>query len=94
MHRAINEAARIIFLGFHFHKQNMDLLQISGPVAGSSPAPPPTAFATTVQRSGAEQQMIHKLISSMPGPDRSAAEIHMLGLGCKQLFKNYAATWM
>lgn len=94
MHSAINEATRLVFLGFHFHKQNMDLLQVSGPVAGSPPAPNPAAFLTLVDRSSAEHTMISARISVMPGPHRPTANIYPLGLGCKQLFKHYAATWM
>lgn len=94
VHAAINEATRIVFLGFHFHKQNMDLLEVSGPVPGSEPAARPTAFFTLYDRSSADQEMISGRIASMPGSHRPTQHMIPLAGGCKQLFKNYAATWM
>lgn len=90
IHDAINNAGRIVFLGFHFHKQNMDLLTVTN---GSTQAGP-SAFATTIHRSGPETTMIKGRISKITGGNRPFKSIEPLGLGCKDLFRNYGTTWM
>jgi hypothetical protein len=90
VHATLNEAVRIVFLGFHFHKQNMDLLTVTN----ESGTVKPHVFATTLDRSGAEQKMITERVTKVTGVNRPPKSIELLGLGCKALFKNYGATWM
>jgi hypothetical protein len=86
----LNQAERIVFLGFHFHKQNMDLLTVTN----ESGTVRPHVFATTIGRSGPEQSMITERVSKVTGVNRPPKSIELLALGCKDLFKRYASTWM
>ncbi|MET4720768.1 hypothetical protein ABIF63_004874 [Bradyrhizobium japonicum] len=86
----INTAARIVFLGFHYHKQNMDLMTVTD----TSDSGRPSVIANAFDRSGPEVGMIQERIAKMLGEKRPAKSIEMYGHGCKSLFKNFAATWM
>jgi hypothetical protein len=85
----INKAERIVFLGFHYHKQNMDLLTITDDLGAVQPA----VIANAFDRSGPEVSMIQDRISKMLG-ERQARSIEPYADGCKSLFKHYGATWM
>ncbi|MBR0847107.1 hypothetical protein JQ543_05045 [Bradyrhizobium diazoefficiens] len=87
---AINTAARIVFLGFHYHKQNMDLMT----VADDAKAVRPAVVANAYDRSVPEVSMIEQRIAKMLGEKRPAKSIEPYSNGCKLLFKHYAATWM
>ncbi|WGR70202.1 MULTISPECIES: hypothetical protein [unclassified Bradyrhizobium] len=86
----INAAERIVFLGFHYHKQNMDLMTVSDIAV----APRPAVIANSFDRSGPEVSMIEQRIAKMLGEKRPAKSIEPYSNGCKSLFKHYAATWM
>jgi hypothetical protein len=90
VHTTINNANRIVFLGFHFHKQNTDLLTVTN----ESGTIRPSVFATTKDRSGPEQKMIDERITKITGVNRPPKSIELLSMGCKDLFRTYAATWM
>lgn len=84
----VAEAERIVFLGFHFHKQNMELLQ-----SQTSSTAPRIIYATVVKRSGAEVAMIKDRVLKMCA-NRHPAGYELLGLGCNVLFEHYGTTWM
>ncbi|MGY4473746.1 hypothetical protein [Bradyrhizobium sp. USDA 3364] len=90
IHQAINEAVRIVYLGFHFHKQNLDLMTVTN----ESGTVRPKVYATTLNRSGPEQTMIAERISKLTGVNRPSKTIDMENVGCKDLFKIYGTTWM
>lgn len=87
---AINTAARIVFLGFHYHRQNMDLMTVS---AGAV-ALRPLVIANVFDRSPPEVRMIDERITKMVGEKRPPKSIEPFSGGCKPLFKHYASTWM
>lgn len=87
---AVNLATRIVFLGFHFHKQNMDLMTVSDDVNAIRP----TVIANTFDRSPPEIRMIEQRIARMLGEKRPPKSVDPYSDGCKSLFKHFAATWM
>jgi hypothetical protein len=86
----INTAARIVFLGFHYHKQNMDLMTVTDEVKTVRP----WVIANTFDRSAPEVAMIDQRITKMVGDARPPKSIEPFAGGCKPLFKHFAATWM
>ena len=88
----INTAERIVFLGFHYHKQNMDLMTV--PADADVGAGRPRVIANAFDRSGPEIVMIDQRIAKMLGAKRPAKAIEPYANGCKALFKHFAATWM
>jgi len=88
--QAISTARRIVFLGFHYHKQNMELMTVTGDANTSRPA----VIANAFDRSDPEVSMIQMRIAKMLGEKKAAASILPYREGCKALFKHYASTWM
>src|SRR6266446_39651 len=86
--KEVSQAERIVFLGFHFHDQNMQLLMTSGPGGRVG-----EVFATAIYRSPADVNIIDKQISDMVrasgGSWKVMIERHM---GCKELFREFATT--
>ena len=87
----VRNANRIVFLGFHFHHQNMDLLKTSGPPAGGIV----NVYATALDRSDADKRkiagQIHQMLADRGGNCNSHVERDR---DCKGLFKDYSATWL
>lgn len=90
IHSALNEAERIVFLGFHFHKQNMELMTVTN----ESGTVRPVVYATAKDRSGPEQTMVTERIVKLTGANRPPKTIELHNLACKELLKVYGATWM
>ena len=91
MREEVARAERIVFLGFHFHQQNMDLLKAKGPKRGNSTG----VYATAVQRSGPDVNIIGKQIEQML--DERGRPVHLAvhsELDCKGLFKNYSTSFL
>jgi hypothetical protein len=86
--KQVADAERIVFLGFHFHKQNMELLRTE-----ISSAYPRIIYGTVVKRSGAEIKMIKERVLTMCA-NNHPGEFELLGLGCNVLFEHYGTTWM
>jgi hypothetical protein len=90
MHEWVASAQRFIFLGFHFHTQNMELMKCSLPQTGSRPM----IYATVLDRSGPDVSMIQRRIEGMLGQGRTAQGIETVHFDCKRMFVEYGATWM
>jgi hypothetical protein len=82
--RHVNDAARIVFLGFHFHKQNMELL---------TPQERPqraTVYATQVGRSVPDLDVIDDSITTMLGGQKcSDRSSFRASCTCKEFFTTY-----
>jgi hypothetical protein len=86
----VANAGRIVFLGFHFHNQNMELLKASGPARGDRVH----AYATAYDRSNADVTLIDEQIRHMLADRGGHRDIHVEKRDCKGLFKDYTATWL
>lgn len=85
----VARADRIVFLGFHFHPQNMQLLQAANNVRGSNV----DIYATALERSNADRLIIDKQIRAMltsRGGNWNISIHH--DLDCVGLFREYATT--
>jgi hypothetical protein len=93
--RAIREqvgnAQMIIFLGFHFHHQNMELLKAAGPGRGGIV----NSYATAFDRSEADQNFIDGQIRRLLNDRGGSWNIYVdRNCDCKRLFKDYSAIWL
>lgn len=88
--RRVAEAQRIIFLGFHFHTQNMELLNATPPARGGTVF----AYATAFDRSAADRILIDEQIRRMLAGRGGTWDVHAQDQDCKGLFKDYGATWL
>jgi hypothetical protein len=83
---AIKTAQRVVFLGFHFHKQNVDLIT---PADDWILTERPEIYFTSVARSEADIGMIKRRITSlMYGKGHISEERN---LDCQRLFRDYGA---
>jgi hypothetical protein len=65
--KLIQECEQLVFLGFGFHRQNIELLSLS-----SGPTNTPEIYATTYKTSGADQDVFRKRLYKLtanPEPD-------------------------
>lgn len=87
----ISKADRIIFLGFHFHGQNMRLLRALPPSRNGAV----NIFATAHQRSHPDIDLIYRQISEMMEPRGASVSAKvMINLDCKGMFRDYAGTFL
>jgi hypothetical protein len=87
----VGNAHRIIFLGFHFHHQNMELLKASGPGRGGMVH----SYATALDRSEADKTWIDSQIRQLLSERSGSWNIYVeRDCDCKRLFKDYGATWL
>jgi hypothetical protein len=86
----VSAAQRIIFLGSHYHQQNMDLLKAALPARGGGV----TVYGTGVGRSDSDINIIQSQVSAMLSP-RGGAVHHYVSnrLDCSGLFKEFGTTW-
>ncbi|MBR1272942.1 hypothetical protein JQ629_36295 [Bradyrhizobium sp. AUGA SZCCT0222] len=86
----VSAAERIIFLGLHYHQQNMDLLKAAPPARDGST----TVYGTSIGRSGADINVIQDQIATMLSP-RGGNVHHYVGnrLDCSGLFSEFGTTW-
>jgi hypothetical protein len=82
-------AKDIIFLGFHFHEQNMDLLQ----VVAERRQDVPRIYATVLGRSSTDASVIQGRIKKALGSDPGGDLMRVLATDCRALFKEYQAQW-
>jgi hypothetical protein len=82
---AFIHARTIVFLGFHFHQQNMDLLQTGN---GGRAA---DIYATTVDRAGPELAIIETQIRNALTTQRQV-NIHLRPIHCVGLLREYGTT--
>jgi SIR2-like domain len=81
---AMCTANRVIFLGFHFHQQNVDL--ITPPNAQSGTA---SAYATAYNRSDHDKRFIYQQILKM-----GMKECLIDNWDCPHLFREFQTTWL
>jgi hypothetical protein len=85
---AISTANRVIFLGFHFHQQNMDLIK---PPNADGGAANPQAYATAFHRSSSDVLLIQQQIMKL----RSLAACNINNnWDCAGLFREFGTTWL
>ena len=84
--QTIRNAHKIVFLGFHFHQQNMDLLQADGT------GPPVQVYATVVDRAAPEIAIIQQQIIAMLKPERQRLTVEVVGMRCTDLLNQYGTT--
>lgn len=80
----IAAAETLIFLGFHFHSQNMELLQPKQSVS--------RIYATVMNRSGDEQDIIHAQLLSFIREDLVKG-IKLTGNSCRGAFEEFGLSW-
>jgi hypothetical protein len=88
----IDWAEQFIFLGFHFHQQNMDLLT-GKREAPSRPSEQVGVYATHVGRSTAEKDIIAMQVSQMLHGRFMGSQSLKEDIDCKKLFKDYGTTF-
>jgi hypothetical protein len=87
----VSAAERIIFLGSHYHQQNMDLLKAALPAPGRRGV---TVYGTSVGRSISDKRIIQSQISAMLEPRGGSVNYFVdYGLDCSGLFKEFGSTW-
>jgi hypothetical protein len=85
MREAVASAERVVFLGFHFHKQNMALITTGGTGRGGSVK----VFGTVMNRSGSDVAIIQDQIRRVLAARGGTWEIDLKGVDCKGLFKEF-----
>jgi hypothetical protein len=84
---AISKSLRLIFLGFHFHKQNCDLIALNESQKHGAQR---EVFATTCARSAFDIEIIR-------GRLRQIAIFHSERIdnfrNCNEIFKEFASGW-
>jgi hypothetical protein len=88
----IDWAEQFIFLGFHFHQQNMDLLT-GKREAPSRPSEQVGAYATHVGRSTAEKDIIATQVSQMLHGRFMGSQSLKEDIDCNKLFRDYGTTF-
>jgi hypothetical protein len=85
---AMCTASRVIFLGFHFHSQNMDLIKPPNAPSGQANQ---EAYATALNRSSSDVNLISNQISN----SGRFARIHInQGWDCASLFREFGMMWL
>jgi hypothetical protein len=90
MREELWKAQQVIFLGFHFHKQNMDLLV----VPDDARPRPPWSYATVMGRPAAAVNAIKTAISKTLRNQQEGKFIETVDGDCKKLFHEFRSTWM
>lgn len=84
-------AERIVFLGFHFHRQNMLLIKTMPPARGGEVC----VFATALDRSVADDRIIDGQIRQVLANRGGSWDIAIeRTLDCKKLLRDYSTTLM
>jgi hypothetical protein len=86
---AISAANRVIFLGLHFHQQNMDLIKPA--IAPSVTADIPMAYATAFHRSSSDLRIIETQIVRL----RTFSGVRVdKSWDCAGIFREFGTTWL
>jgi hypothetical protein len=88
MRAAISAAHSIVFLGFHFHEPNMDLLTPQDGQTGPAGIP---VYSTVYERSGPDLEIIRRQINKVFDTRANVGAMGTAG-DCKTLFKIYGTT--
>jgi hypothetical protein len=88
--KAIEEARRMVFLGFHFHKQNVELLSPDKDQPDYSGGAV-VVYATQVNRAPADVEIIEtiRLPSILHGKKTLPSSSFKTERGCKELFRDF-----
>ena len=86
---AISAANRVIFLGFHFHPQNMDL--IKPPIGSSATGEVPIAYATAFHRSSSDLRIIEAQIVRLRPFSGVCVDKNW---DCAGIFREFGTTWL
>ncbi|MCW2370180.1 hypothetical protein [Sphingobium sp. B11D3D] len=88
----VNEAETLVFLGFAFHEQNMEILNDNVP-KGEKRNSIKRVYATTLGVSQSDQQIIRSqigdLVKGRPIKDRDQYSIQIADGECKKMFEEY-----
>jgi hypothetical protein len=87
---AMCAASRVIFLGFHFHAQNMDLIKPADAQDGTANQ---EAYSTAIHRSSSDVRHISQQISKT-GRFREARVYISSDWDCAGLFREFETTWL
>jgi hypothetical protein len=90
MREEVARAERILFLGFHFHDQNMELLR----AAEAKENNPVRVFGTALNRSNSDVEIIKSQIHAMLGQRGGITSTAVSQINCGQLFGEFGATLM
>jgi len=82
----IKEAKRIVFMGFAFHKLNMELLKPTNLTLKLGGKPTIKCFATTLGISNSDKQVVSSQVSELFG---EKIIINMANVSCYNLFSEY-----
>lgn len=88
LHAEVAACDRVIFLGFHFHKQNTDLLTPKS----LSISPPRPIYGTATGRSGPDVAVLQRRVAQMWHSQAGPIELGT-AWDCKQIFRTYVTTW-
>jgi hypothetical protein len=87
----VSSAERIMFLGSHYHPQNMELLKASSPARGGQVI----IYGTAVDRSDSDIAIISGQIESMLSERGGTHDIRVQrGLDCAGMFKEFGTALM
>ncbi|MET3964995.1 hypothetical protein [Bradyrhizobium sp. S3.9.1] len=92
VHTEIDACDRIIFLGFHFHKQNTDLLRPAKLSPADDRTTPRVCFGTATGRSGPDVEVIQNRVRAIFHQRLPSSRIEA-GLDCKGIFRTYVTAW-
>jgi hypothetical protein len=87
----VSSALTLVFLGFHFHDQNVELIKHRPSKEGR--ATTRHAYATAVYRSGPEREIIREQIKEIVGGPPPHVESVADPIDCKTLFSTYGTTF-
>ena len=89
MRAELSKASRIVFLGFHFHPQNMESLRSIPPARGGDIH----VYATAFERSDPDKRIIDAQIRAMLSARGGSLNVAIeRGLDCKGLLRDYGTT--
>jgi hypothetical protein len=83
----VANAEQLIFLGFAFHRQNLELL------SPGYPAEPKHVYATTINISKSDQALLKGVIPEYLGLSSNDVPIHMVGSKCSEIIDEYWRTF-
>ena len=83
MHKTLEKADNVVFLGFAFHEQNMNLLRPKAPLATKN------VLGTVKDISGSNLPIVRKRLASIFAPDAGNNLVKLHGMTCAQLFDEY-----
>jgi hypothetical protein len=87
LRRMVSTAEQIIFLGFYFHEQNMELLVLPEP---QKPKPPVSVFATHKDRSAQDKEVIEqRILKMLNGREIGPGTSFKGNYDCKVLFQHF-----